>query len=285
MTIFLNGEFLPLERARISPLDRGFLFGDGIYEVIPAYAGRLFRVEQHLRRLQNSLNAIRMTNPYSSQEWQNILQRLMSRQDYDDHMIYLQVTRGADGNRNHAIPKNIEPTVFIMSSRLETGPVSTKHPGARAITQEDNRWRHCDVKAITLLANILLRQRAIDQECAETFLICDGQVTEGAASNIFIVRDGTLFTPPAGPMLLPGITRDLVLEIAKNIDFPHRQKPVSVSELFAADEVWFTSSTKEIVPVISVDNRQIGTGIPGEVWHRFTVAYGHCKEQLIAASL
>lgn len=285
MTVFLNGAFLPLEQARISPLDRGFLFGDGVYEVIPAYAGRLFRIEQHLQRLNNSLNAVRMANPYSVEEWQNILRELISRQDYDDHTIYIQITRGADDHRNHTIPEHIEPTVFIMSSRLEEAPGSMQHPGARAMTREDNRWQHCDVKAITLLANILLRQQAVDQGCTETFLVRDGQVTEGTASNIFIVRDGTLFTPPKGPMLLPGVTRDLVLEIAENAGFPYRQQSLSVDELFAADEVWLTSSTREIVPVISVDNRRIGAGVPGEIWHEFIVAYDRCKQQLIADSI
>ncbi len=279
MTVFLNGEFLPLEQARISPLDRGFLFGDGVYEVIPAYAKQLFRIKQHLQRLDNSLDAVRMANPYSDEEWQNILRELIAKQDYDDHTIYLQVTRGADNHRNYAIPRHIESTVFIMSSKLEAVPVPQQHLGTCAITREDNRWQHCDVKAITLLANILLRQQAVDRGCTETFLVRDGQVTEGAASNIFIVCDGTLFTPPKGPMLLPGITRDLVLEIAENTGFPHQQQSFSVNKLFTADEVWLTSSTREIVPVISVDNRRIGTGEPGEIWHEFIVAYDHCKQQ------
>ena len=278
MIVFLNGELLSLEQARVSPLDRGFLFGDGVYEVIPAYAGQLFRIEQHLQRLQNSLDAVRMANPYSSRQWLNILQELMSRQDYDNHLIYLQVTRGADDHRSHAIPADIEPTVFVMSSRLKTEPATAHHPGAHTITREDSRWRHCDIKAVTLLANVLLRQQAVDRQCEETFLVCDGQVTEGAASNIFIVRDRTLFTPPQGPMLLPGVTRDLILEIAEDIDFPCQERTVSTHDLLAADEVWFTSSSREIVPVISVDGEQIGDGTPGAVWRKFIGAFDNYKE-------
>ncbi len=280
MFVFLNGEFLPLQQARVSPLDRGFLFGDGVYEVIPAYAGQLFRIEQHLQRLQNSLDAVRMANPYSSQQWLNILQELMWRQDYDNHVIYLQVTRGADDHRSHAIPADIEPTVFVMSSRLKTEPATAHHPGAHTITREDSRWRHCDIKAVTLLANVLLRQQAVDRQCEETFLVCDGKITEGAASNIFIVRDQTLFTPPQGPMLLPGVTRDLILEIAEDIDFPCQERTFSTHDLLAADEVWFTSSSREIVPVISVDGQQIGCGTPGPVWHKFISAFDHYKESI-----
>lgn len=284
MTVYLNGEFLPIEEAHISPLDRGFLFGDGVYEVIPAYAGLLFRAEQHLQRLNNSLKSIRMTNPYSQDEWLDILQRLMSYQPYNNHTIYLQVTRGADDNRNHAIPPNLSPTVFIMSSELNTSPVATEHPGACALTRIDNRWEHCDVKAITLLANILLRQQAIDHDCAETLLIRDGNVIEGSASNIFVIRDKEIITPPKSPMLLPGVTRDLVLEIAAINSIPFNERNISVDELMTADEVWFTSSTKEIVPITRIDDQLIGNGEPGAVWKRMIVLYGECKQQLVAGN-
>ena len=280
--IYLNGAFMALDEARISPLDRGFLFGDGVYEVIPAYAGRLFRARQHLRRLQNSLDFIRLPNPHSPDEWLEILQKLMALQGFDNHIIYLQITRGADDHRDHAIPQGIAPTVFAMSTEMPGNTDAASHPGAAVITRPDSRWQHCDVKAITLLANILLRQQALDRQCAETFLLRDGYVVEGCAGNVFIVTDNTLVTPPTGPMLLPGVTRDLTLEIAREDGIACAERDIAVAELFGADEVMFTSSTKEVVPVVTVDDKPIGTGAPGPVWRRLIALYGRCKERLMA---
>lgn len=285
MTVYLNGAFMPLAEASISPLDRGFLFGDGVYEVIPAYAGKLFRIDQHLDRLQNSLEGIRLQNPYSHQQWKAILNELLEHQPFDNHSIYLQVTRGADSKRDHSFPKNVSPTVFIMSTELKTGEVATYHDGVCAITRQDNRWQNCDIKAITLLANILLRQQATDESCAETILTRDGHVIEGAASNVFIVEFGIIKTPGENQQMLTGITRDLVLEIAALEDIEAIESPISTSELFAADEVWLTSSTKEILPVTHIDGKVIGQGKPGPMWQNMINLYADYKRKLVAGEI
>ena len=285
MTVFLNGDFVPLSEASISPLDRGFLFGDGVYEVIPAYAGKLFRCDQHLDRLQNSLDGIRLRNPYSRQQWKEILNELLQLQAYENHSIYLQVTRGADQKREHSFPKNIQPTVFIMSTELNTGEIAIQHEGVCAITREDNRWQHCNIKAITLLANILLRQEATDQNCSETILTKDGHVIEGAASNLFIVEFGIIKTPELNHQMLAGITRDLVLEIATLQDIEATEDRITINELFNADEVWLTSSTKEILPVTHIDGKAIGRGEPGPMWQQMINLYADYKKRLVAGEI
>jgi len=208
---YLNGSFLPLEDASISVMDRGFLFGDGVYEVIPVYGKRLFRLAHHLKRLQNSLDAVRICNPLANDEWEDVLTGLIERNSGSDQAIYLQVTRGVVAMRDHAFPEDTPPTVFAMSTPASPSAEIASVTGIRAITLDDSRWKHCNIKAITLLPNVLLRQEAIDAGSAEAILIKDGFAIEGAASNIFIVSSGILITPPNGPALLPGITRDLIL--------------------------------------------------------------------------
>jgi len=284
MIIYLNGEFLPLAKACISPLDRGFLFGDGVYEVIPAYNNTLFRINEHLDRLQNSLDAIRLKNPHSTEQWIDILSQLIGHQAQRNHSIYLQVTRGADTKRDHSIPPSPVPTVFIMSTPLLVEPADTEPGGVCVITQPDIRWEYCNIKATTLLANILQRQTAIDNNCAETLLVRNGLVMEGAASNVFIVTNETIQTPPKSSLLLPGITRDLVLEIASQGGLPTSESDITVEDLFNADEVWITSSTKEVLPVTRIDDRVVGTGKPGPVWKEVTGLYQDYKKQLISGS-
>lgn len=263
-TVYLNGQYLPLDQAKISVLDRGFLFGDGIYEVIPAYAGRLFRLSEHIDRLEASLKNIRLESPHHRDQWQKILQPLL--EPGLDQYIYLQITRGVAPKRDHAFPERVQPTVFAMCSPII--PLTERDSGVKAITLDDTRWTMCHVKAITLLANLLLRQTAVDQGCAEAILIRDGYVTEGAASNIFAVLDGILVTPPKGDEILPGITRDLILEIAKANDIPYSEDIISLEALKTADEIWLTSSTREIVPVIELDSEPVGNGNPGPVWKK-----------------
>ena len=262
--VFLNGTFVPRSQASISVMDRGFLFGDGIYEVIPAYGGRLFRLEEHLDRLDNSLNAIRLESPYRREKWREIMERLLD--GTGDQSIYLQITRGVAAKRDHAFPVSSDPTVFAMCSPIQ--PISDGRTGVRAITSQDTRWTRCDIKATTLLANILLRQEAVDQGCAEAILIRDGQVTEGAASNVFAVIDGVLQTPPKGNDILPGITRDLILELADADGIPATENAIAAETLKSADEIWLTSSTREILPVVELDGRKIADGLPGPVWQR-----------------
>lgn len=275
--VYLNGEFLPVERARISVQDRGFIFGDGVYEVIPVYGGRLFRLEQHLQRLARSLAEIRLTNPASGEQWQQCLQELVTRNGGGDQSVYVQVTRGA-APRDHAFPLEVEPTVYAASSVLRpVSPDAAEH-GVAAVTLPDIRWQRCDIKAITLLPNILLRQQAIDQGAIEAILVRDGHVNEGAASNLFIVKAGILLTPPKGPYLLPGITRDLILELAAAHGIAYREEPIATGDLALAEEVWLTSSTREILAVTRLDEVAVGNGKPGPLWRKMISLYQDYKQ-------
>jgi D-alanine transaminase len=278
--VYLNGAFLPPAEARVSVMDRGFLFGDGVYEVIPAYSGRPFRLEEHLRRLDNSLAAIRMRPPHTQQEWQNILVRLVANDREADLSLYLQVTRGAAPSRDHAIPADITPCVFAMATPIGPPPGDVTQRGIAAIVRDDIRWERCDIKAITLLANVLLRQEAAEAGAFEAILVRDGLAMEGAASNLFVVREGVLVTPPKGPYLLPGITRDLVLELAARDGIPYREDTITRRELEMAPEVWLTSSTKEVMPVTRLDGRPVGAGAPGPLWRRMDALYQQAKAQL-----
>ncbi|MCX8048347.1 MAG: D-amino acid aminotransferase [Methylohalobius sp.] len=269
--VYLNGEFIPLSQAKIPILDRGFLFGDGVYEVIPAYGGKLFRLEQHLTRLEQSLRGIRLDPPLAPAEWRQVLNELLKGEC--DQAVYLQITRGAYPNRDHAFPSVIQPTVFAMATPLAAG---SPQP-AKAITCEDIRWQWCHLKTINLLANVLLRQQAIERGCQEAVLVRDGLVTEGAASNIFAVIDGVLTTPPKGPKLLPGITRDLILELAAAHGLPHQEREIQASELTRAEEVWYTSSTRELVPIVELDGSPVGNGRPGKVFWRMYELFQNYK--------
>jgi D-alanine transaminase len=272
-TAYLNGEFLPLSETRISVMDRGFLFGDGVYEVIPVYGGRLFRLEHHLKRLQNSLDAIRISNPLAPAEWHLMLTKLVESNEAEDQAVYLQVTRGVAEKRDHAFPADVTPTLFAMSTPMAESVDIDAIPGVSAVTLEDIRWNLCNVKAITLLPNVLLRQQAIDGGGTEAILIKNGLAIEGAASNVFIVSNGLLITPANGPSLLPGITRDLVIELAANHAIPFREADITEQQLFDAEEIWLTSSTREISPVIQLNDRVISAGKPGPLWRRMINLY------------
>ncbi len=272
-TAWLNGSFLPLEEAHVPVLDRGFLFGDGVYEVIPVYGGRLFRLAHHLKRLDNSLSGVRIANPLTHAEWASMLEELVARNEGGDQAVYLKVTRGADKKRDHAFPADIRPTVFAMSSPMPPARDLAQESGVTAITLPDIRWKLCNIKAITLLPNVLLRQQAVEAGGAEAILINNGYALEGAASNLFIVKRGVLITPPKGNALLPGITRDLILELAAGNAIPFREADIHEDELFEADEVWLTSSTREISPVIRIDEQTVGDGRPGPLWQRMSELY------------
>ena len=292
--VYLNGKFLPPEQARVSVFDRGFIFGDGVYEVIPVFGGRLFRLPHHLSRLEASLAAIRLRNPHTVQEWKTIFTRLMTEERHrdvpladlrtehgtGDQSIYLQITRGV-APRDHAFPPNAVPTVFAYALPLKYPPAEQLTQGVTAITTADIRWQRCDIKAIALLANALLRQQAIEQGAVEAILVRDGVVTEGAASNIFVVSGDRLVTPPKGPYILPGITRDLVVEIAHANKIACEEKPVGIEALRTADEVWLTSSTKEILPITRIDGRPVGAGKPGPMHARMFALYKEYKQAFI----
>lgn len=278
--VFLNGDMLPVEDASISVLDRGFLLGDGVYEVIPAYGGKLFRLQQHLKRLQDSLDAIRIPNPYAMDEWRDILQQLVNEGGMDDQSVYLQITRGVAAKRDHTFPQGITPTVFAMSNPVSTTSKDILEKGVAAITLDDIRWKRCDIKAITLLANVILKQEAHDAGAVEAILIKDGHALEGAASNLFIVQNNIIITQPKGPQLLPGVTRDLVLELAVKNNMNFEERPISEQELLLANEIWLTSSTKEILPVCLLNDTPVGDGNPGPVWKKISALYRQYKVEL-----
>ena len=264
-TCFLDGRFLPLSQARISPMDRGFLFGDGAYEVIPVYSRRAFRLDEHLRRLQTTLNALKIENPHTLLAWREIVLQLVDKNEWADQSVYLQVSRGAESKRNHVFPTGVAPTVFLMCDELKTADEALRRSGVGAITAPDYRWLRCDLKTTSLLANCLLRNLAVECGCAETILLRDGRLTEGSASNIFVVRDGLLLTPPKSRFMLPGITYDVVLEIARERGVPHQVRDVSEEELRSADEIWLTSSTKEVLPISTLDGKPVGDGQPAQL--------------------
>ena len=282
--VFLNGKFLPQDQAFVPVMDRGFVFGDGVYEVIPVYGGRLFRLNEHLQRLDNSLAGIRLINPMSPIEWAEILKRLVKDNGGGEQSVYLQVTRG-HAPRDHAFPATTNPTVFISSSPLKPVSPEQLQKGVAAISLEDIRWKYCHIKAIALLPNILLRQQAIDAGAQEAILIRDGVVTEGAASNVFIVKNGVIKTPSKGPFLLPGITRDLVLELAAANGLVSDEGSFDLAALEQADEIWLSSSTREVLPVTRLDNNPVGTGQPGPVWQQIQKLYQAYKQALIAGEV
>lgn len=279
-TIYLNGAFLPLAEAKISVMDRGFLFGDGVYEVIPVYGRRPFRLADHLARLQASLDGVRIDNPHSPEQWAELVQEIVAQAAWDDVGVYLQVTRG-EGPRDHAFPTRVRPTVFLMPLALNAPPEALVETGVAAITAPDNRWLRCDLKTTSLLANVLLRQLSVDAACAETILIRDGWLTEGSASSVFIVRDGVILAPPLSHLMLPGITHEVVLEIARAEGMAHAVRPITEQELRGADEIWLTSSTKEVMAVTTLDGRPVGDGKPGPLFRRMLAAYLHYKHTVM----
>lgn len=272
--VYLNGEYLPLSEAKVSVLDRGFLFGDGIYEVIPVYFGRPFHFAAHIRRLNSSLESIGMPVLYSQGEWLEILAPLIV--NTQDQYIYLQITRGIAPKRDHAFPDQIQPTVFAMCSPI--APMENREDGVKAITLDDSRWELCNIKATTLLGNILSRQQAVEQGSAEAILIKNGYVTEGAASNVFAMINQVLTTPPTNNEILPGITRDVILEIASQQRIPFAQKKIPLEALKNASEIWLTSSTREIVPVVILDSEKVADGKPGPVWRKMHQFFQELKK-------
>ncbi len=274
--VYLNGEYILLSEAKVSVLDRGFLFGDGVYEVIPSYQGDLFRMQDHLDRLQDSMSKIRLELPYSFEQWMEILTPLLD--SSKDQAIYLQITRGVAPKRDHAFPKNPVPTVFAMCSDIK--PFAGIETGVKALTMEDSRWEMCNVKATTLLANVLLRQQAVEQGCAEAILHRNGYVTEGAASNLFAVIDGILITPEKTAEILPGITRKVILELARENDFELSEEIISLEALQMASEIWITSSTREIIPVVELDSKAVGEGTPGPVFDKMNQLFQQYKKSV-----
>ncbi len=279
-TVYLNGKFLPIEKAFVPVLDRGFIFGDGAYEVIPVYSRHPFHLHEHLLRLQRSLDSIRLKNPHTVAEWSQLIKELLSNYQEQDLSIYLHITRGV-AKRDHAFPENVTPTVFMMSSPLLTPSQELRDRGVSVITAQDNRWLRCDIKSIALLPNVLLRQLAVDTGAVETILLRDGFLTEGSASNVFVVRNGTVLAPPKNELILPGVTYDVVIELATSSSIPLEIRPISEAEFRAADELWLTSSTKEVLPITLLDNAPVGGGRPGAMFKRIYQLYQEHKNQVM----
>lgn len=277
---YLNGALLPLSEARISPLDRGFLFADGVYEVIPVYGGKLFRLTEHLQRLSNSLRAIQLSDPHTPAEWRALLQELVARNGSGDQAVYLQVTRGADSKRDHAIPAGLTPTVFALCQPLPAPNPEVLAQGVAAITLEDTRWARCDIKSVALLANILLKQQAADAGANECILLRGDQVTEGSATTVFAVLKGVVCTPPASSAILPGVTRNLLLELLRADGIAVCEQSISRAQLRGAEEIWLASTTRELSAVTRLDNAPVGTGKPGPLWQRAHALFQDYKRKL-----
>ena len=274
--VYLNGEFMPLNEARVPVLDRGFIFGDGVYEVIPVYSRHPFRLAEHLRRLQNSLDSVRLANPYSDAEWSKLVLEIITHNDGDDQSIYFQITRGVS-KRAHEFPAVVKPTVFMMSTPLVTPPREQIDNGVACITGTDFRWLKCDVKSVALLGNCLLKQTAVDAGAAEIVLFRDGHLTAAAACNVLVVQDGVLLAPPKDHLILPGITYNVVLELAAANQIPLEMRAASEQEVRAAQEIWITSSTKEVLAVTRLDGAAVGDGKPGPLFRRMHALYQDFK--------
>lgn len=280
--IYLNGEFMPLEQAKIPVLDRGFIFGDGVYEVVPVYSRRPFRLPEHLARLQASLDAIRVENPHTNEQWRGLIERIVAENPWDDQGVYLQVTRGV-AKRDHTFVRGVKPTVFIMSNPLVTPSAEVVKNGGAAIVLPDFRWLRCDIKTTSLLGNCMLRTEAADRDCTEAILVRDGFLTEASASNVFIVKDGTVLAPPKSHLMLPGITYDVVLELLAANAIAHAVRPVTEAELRSADEVWVTSSSREVMAITTLDGKPVGRGKPGAVFARVYALYQQYKAKVMRA--
>jgi D-alanine transaminase len=285
--IYLNGEFMPLEQARIPVLDRGFVFGDGIYEVIPVYSRRAFRLREHLARLQASLDAIRIENPCTPEKWRELIERIVAANPWEDQGVYLQVTRGV-APREHSFVRGAKPTVFVMANPLVTPSAELVKNGAAAVVLPDFRWLRCDIKSTSLLGNCMLRTEAADRGCAEAILVRDGFLTEASASNVFVVSEGTVLAPPKSHLMLPGITYDVVLEILAANAIAHALRPVTEAELRGADEIWVTSSSREVLAITTLDGGPVGrreqAGKPGPVFVRVHALYQQFKANVMRAA-
>ncbi|HWG00184.1 MAG TPA: D-amino acid aminotransferase [Steroidobacteraceae bacterium] len=279
-TCYLNGEYLPLGEARISPLDRGFLYGDGVYEVMPVYGGRPFRLQEHCARLTRSLGEIRMGDPYSRAQWCEIFATLIARNGGGDQYIYWQVTRGAERGRNHAPLPDITRTVFAFCAPLPVAAPAVLEKGVSCVTAEDTRWARCDIKSVALLANVLLRQLAVDANAGETILLRNGELMEASASTVHVVVDGELRTPPNSRRILPGTTRSVIEELAARTGVPFRAAAVSESQLRGAGEIWISAATREVQPVTTLDGEAVGAGRPGPLWRRVYDEFQRWKQEL-----
>ncbi len=276
--VYLNGSFVALSEARIPVLDRGFIFGDGIYEVVPVYDGVPFRWPQHYARLERSLGKIRIPNPMAADRWTALVNELIARHGWTNQMIYIQVTRGV-ARRDHVFPVDATPTVFAMASEMKSPSPETIAEGVRCISMTDVRWLHCDIKSVSLLGNVLARQAAADAGVAETVQFRDGFLTEASSSNVWVVRGGALLSPPRDAKILEGIRMGLLEELANAVGLPFRIEPVAEADVRSADELLLTSASKEVLAIVELDGQPIGSGKPGPVFHQLLAAYQDAKQR------
>lgn len=280
--VYLNGEYVASSKAQVSILDRGFMFGDGVYEVIPVYSGKVFRLQEHLQRLQLSLDAVEVHCPLTDAGWSDIFSRLIKNNtDKEDAVIYLQVTRGVMEKRTHSYSQKLQPTLLTMCWPHEFPPQDRNTKGNKAITLEDTRWLNCYIKSVNLLPNTILKQQAIESGAAESILIRDGKAIEGSSSNLFIVKDDIIRTPPKSRYMLGGITRELIIELCNENRIVVQEKDITEDELHDADEIWMTNSTSEIMPITTLNQHKVGKGETGEKWRRIIGLYHDYKQTVM----
>lgn len=276
----LDGAWMPLAEARVSPLDRGFLFGDGVYEVVPVFQGRPFRFVEHFDRLARSATALRIPDPHSRDEWRALVRELMARNGGGDLYVYVQLTRGAEYGRNHAPPANLKPTVFAFAAPMPTLSDRQRREGFTCITTDDLRWARCDIKSVALLGNVMARHDAALQGADEAILLKAGQLREATASTVHVVKDGVILTPPNSNEILPSTTRTVVEEIADRLALPCRTRVISEKELRTADEIWLSAATRNVSPVTRLDGQPVGSGRPGPVWERVARGFEDLQREL-----
>ena len=285
--IYLNGEWMPVEQARVPVLDRGFIFGDGVYEFIPVYGRKPFRAAPHFARLARSLDAVGIANPYPDEQWNTLLHTIIAKQAFDNQGVYFQVTRGV-APRDHAFPRDAKPTVFMMSNPLATPSAEVRARGVACVTAVDNRWHRCDIKSISLLGNVLMRQLAAEHDAIETVMFRDGYLSEASASNVFVVKDGAVHAPLKDHLMLHGITLDAVIDLTRAAGLPLQLRPITESEVWGADELWLSSSSKEVVAVTTLDGKPVGapshSGKPGPVFVKIRAAFDAAKAVSAAAA-
>ena len=274
--VYLNGALTPISEAKIPVLDRGFIFGDGIYEVIPVYARKMFRSDQHLARLFRSLSAIGITNPHNKEEWLTLIDQVMSAHEADDQMVYIQVTRGV-AKRAHAFPQEATPTVFIMTNPIVLPTAKAREQGVACVSMEDKRWLRCEIKSISLLGNVLAAQNAAENGVTESIQFRDDYLTEASSSNVWIVKNGILMGPPTDNLILEGIRYGLIQELCAAHKIPFEARRITRQEVFSADEVMLSSATKEVLAVVQIDDQTIGKGVPGPIYQQLFKAYQEAK--------
>lgn len=270
--VYLNGDWTPISEAKVSVLDRGFIFGDGIYEIIPVYQSVPFRMKHHLARLERSLDKIGIDNPHTLSEWESLINQIKLHHEFDDQLIYIQVTRGV-ANRSHAFPLNTKPTVFIMANQLPVIQSEIREKGVACVSMEDQRWSRCDIKSTSLLGNVLAAQYAVEHDAVETIQWRDGFLTEASSSNVWIVKENVLIGPPLDHFILEGIRVELLKELCASLQIQFSLRTILKEEVFAADEVLLTSATKEVLAVSSIDGKIIGDGMPGKIGKALYKAY------------